>query len=564
MKNLLWLIWTILLLVAVVTGCGRAPRYDSRLVAADSLMHDNPDSALAIIQAVAIESLATEADRAYRDLLITQARYKCYITATTDSNINRALAYYQQHSREREKLTRAYIYKGAVMEELGHPDSAMLYYKHAEANAAPDDYFNLGYSKMRIAELYQAQISRDSAAFFRLYGAKKCFELLQDTGYIIVVDGMLGAIHGLHCPDSAKYYLNRAIELSKAFKPEIQYTYKSKLAGVYLYNDKDYEKANKLSMDVLMNGRNQSKENQFYYYAILSFTKLHKLNSAKIILSLTPPPRNASDSILHLDALAEIAKSEGNHPVYGNLVSDNKNQLSSFIDNLQEKELSSAEAQFDKQQILKDNKQLTETTINLYLILLSTFVLLSVLLWLLFMLHRKTKLVQQETLSTQNELKKIRLQINQDNKTVSKIINYRIDALKELYDSMRVKIPDESDRRKKIIPLSSYFALLNQRKELTRITLSDSFWKKMAFSVNAEYKGVLSFVEKKYENLTQDELRIFCLLCSGLSPQIIKHCVNFTNANTVTNYRSIIIKRRMGLDMSFEDFLRKYMNGELE
>ena len=150
-----WLIWTMLLLVAVVTGCHRAPRYDSRLVAADSLMHDYPDSALAIIDAVSLDSLATEADHAYRDLLITQARYKCYIVATTDSDINRALAYYQRHSGEREKLTRAYIYKGAVMEELGHPDSAMLYYKHAEANAAPNDYFNLGQINTRIASLYR-------------------------------------------------------------------------------------------------------------------------------------------------------------------------------------------------------------------------------------------------------------------------------------------------------------------------------------------------------------------------------------------------------------------------
>ena len=114
-------------LVTAVTGCGGAHRYDGRLTAADSLMHDNPDSTLAIIQAVCPDSLTTEGDRAYRDLLLTQARYKCYIVATSDSDINRALAYYRQHKGEREKLTRAYIYKGAVMDELGHPDSAMFY-----------------------------------------------------------------------------------------------------------------------------------------------------------------------------------------------------------------------------------------------------------------------------------------------------------------------------------------------------------------------------------------------------------------------------------------------------
>ena len=62
--------------VALVTGCGGARRYDARLVAADSLMWTAPDSALAIV--TAIDRLTGERDLAYRDLLATQARYKCY------------------------------------------------------------------------------------------------------------------------------------------------------------------------------------------------------------------------------------------------------------------------------------------------------------------------------------------------------------------------------------------------------------------------------------------------------------------------------------------------------
>ena len=146
----------IVVLVAVVTGCG-AHRYDGRLVAADSLMRNDPDSALALLEALPTASLTTEGDRAYHGLLISQARYKAYVVATSDSDINRALSYYRAHSGEREKLTRAYIYKGAVMEELGHPDSAMYYYKSAEATADEKDYVNLGQIKTRIADLYRLQ-----------------------------------------------------------------------------------------------------------------------------------------------------------------------------------------------------------------------------------------------------------------------------------------------------------------------------------------------------------------------------------------------------------------------
>ena len=170
------------LLLAVVTGCGGAHRYDGRLVAADSLMQPAPDSALAAL--TAIDSLAGEGDRAYRDLLVTQARYKCYadITASDDSVITRAMGYYRAHSGEREKLTRAFLYKGAVMEELGHLDSAMYYYKTAEVTADPTDYLNLGQINTRIADLYRIHDANEQTCFekyqkayqyFRLSGNKK-------------------------------------------------------------------------------------------------------------------------------------------------------------------------------------------------------------------------------------------------------------------------------------------------------------------------------------------------------------------------------------------------------
>ena len=85
MKKLLMVISLLVVLVAAVTGCGGAHRYDARLVAADSLMQPAPDSALALLEALPIDSLPDESNRAYRDLLLTQARYRCYVTATSDS-----------------------------------------------------------------------------------------------------------------------------------------------------------------------------------------------------------------------------------------------------------------------------------------------------------------------------------------------------------------------------------------------------------------------------------------------------------------------------------------------
>ena len=40
--------------------------------------------------------------------------------------------------------------------------------------------------------------------------------------------------------------------------------------------------------------------------------------------------------------------------------------------------------------------------------------------------------------------------------------------------------------------------------------------------------------------------------------------MKYDNPKTVTNYRSKIIRKRMGLDMSFDEFVNEYMNENLE
>ena len=92
--------------------------------------------------------------------------------------------------------------------------------------------------------------------------------------------------------------------------------------------------------------------------------------------------------------------------------------------------------------------------------------------------------------------------------------------------------------------------------------MGDSFWEKLRTSVDGEFNGIISFVEQRYPTLTPRDIRIFCLLCTNVSPQIIKICMNLTNVKTVSNYRGNIMGK-IGLDMTFDEFILKYLNGDL-
>ena len=553
---------TAMVLVAVVTGCGGAGRNDARLVAADSLMQLDPDSALALVQAVPRDSLTRESDRAYRDLLLTQARYKCYITATSDSDINRTLDYYRRHSGEREKLTRAYIYKGAVMEELGHPNSAMFYYKHAEATAAPDDYFNLGYVKLHIATLYQDQVSQDSSAIIRLKDAIHYFSLLNDTNFLITAYGDLGTILIENNMDSSELYLIKAISLARQFNPSKQYTYKSKLSGFYLFYKEDYLKAKELAMDVYNKGKNDCDETQYYYYATLSYLKLGLLDSSKIILDSTPRPLDAVDSMNYFNILAEIASLEGKNELYKTFKEYSHDITEHILSESKKGEISVVEGKYDRLQT-EWNLETKKNSILRTAIFISILFLITIFS-ILYFAHKKLEARVNENKVIKSELEKALADLQNQferNKSVSELVSHRISALNELYQVIRVRIHDD-DRVKKVIPLTSVLKSMNERNEILNINLNEKFWNEMKLSVDGEYNGIYSFVEKHYPNLAEKDLQLFCLLCTNLSPQIIKLCLNLTSARTVTNYRSILIKKKMGLDMSFDRFIQKYVDGE--
>ena len=96
------------------------------------------------------DSLPTAADRAYRALLLTQAKYKADIHAYRLDTINLAVNYYAD-GHDKDKRTRSLLYKGCVMEELPQLDSAMYYYKYAEDMATQSgDTYHRGYALMRM------------------------------------------------------------------------------------------------------------------------------------------------------------------------------------------------------------------------------------------------------------------------------------------------------------------------------------------------------------------------------------------------------------------------------
>lgn len=221
-QTFIYIILIIASMMWSLTGCRgeKTPTYDERLSTADSLLRrNNPDSALQLLTTIESGHLPNAGDRAYHALLLTQAQYRCYVDITSDSTINVALDYYQHHADEQEKLTRAYIYKGAVTEVLGDPEAAMTHYKQACSVAALDDHFNLGYANLRIGSLYRDYLVTDSSDIFIVKKALRHFEQVPDSFYIAQCLSTIGGSYAAYNQkDSAITYLEHAVALAQTLR----------------------------------------------------------------------------------------------------------------------------------------------------------------------------------------------------------------------------------------------------------------------------------------------------------------------------------------------------------
>ena len=178
MKHILSLLITLLLMA----GCGRPAEttLSAELQRAEDLMYPHPDSALHILQAMTPPK--DELNRATWALLLTQAKYKCFVDQS-DSLVNIAHDYFMKGDDAQRKALALY-HKAVLYEEKNQTENALTYYLEAVdiIDTINDDRLRyLIYA--RIAFIYSNRQLYDYADTY-MEKAMKCALSSQDNYYI--------------------------------------------------------------------------------------------------------------------------------------------------------------------------------------------------------------------------------------------------------------------------------------------------------------------------------------------------------------------------------------------
>lgn len=134
-----------------IAGCREGKDTAATLTEAEALMYTCPDSALQMLEAIPHPEQLTGQVQADYALLLTQARSRCRITATSDSLIRIATDYYQYTDDNNRKATALY-YLSDVYTDMGKYTEAIVPLKQAEEALEDTEfriqslvYSNLGY-----------------------------------------------------------------------------------------------------------------------------------------------------------------------------------------------------------------------------------------------------------------------------------------------------------------------------------------------------------------------------------------------------------------------------------
>ena len=538
-------------LVTLVTGCGGAHRYDTRLVQADSLMWTDADSALTTL--TAIDSLMGEGNLAYRDLLLTQARYKCYadITAGDDSAITRTMDYYRAHSGEREKLTRAYLYKGAVMEELGHIDSAMYYYKTAEATADPKDYYNLGQINTRIGNLYRLYYADRQICFDKYKQALKYYQLTNNKTLQFDCLLNMGACSATTHIGNAKQLLRHAIDLAIELNDSAgYYTCQELLCRQLYYSDKSLTKAKQIALDCLNNYRQYVNQD-----LLLDLADIYALSgmqdSARYYLNLisigNSVPNIGQIKTRQYFILSRIAKSEGDNVNSSHYESLAHHVSDSILNNKKKYRIEKIENDFNHQQhnsIISRNDRLHRSII--ILVTIAAVVIALLLTAYLRRLHRYDKIIENIQLQSADQLsnlsllkqniEKLKIQDHQLKSFISSHLNLMSEMIEACYYSPKSKLTEQV---KRIVQ----FQHDNHQQ-----------WTQLYHYIDAEYNGIISKTHNAYPQLNDKDLLLIALTATGFSYIQIAIIMGYANATSVGTIKQRLAKK-MHLDGSLNDYI---------
>ena len=466
------------------------------LLCADSLMEEYPDSALSVLESISSPQELPRADRALYALLLTQARYKNYITLEDDSLIKTAVEYYGDRKKS-VRAAKAHYYWGATYRDRGYTSFAVEEYLAAiRLMPVKDEFLAMIYDNL--AECYEEEdLSSVAAESYR-----SAYQILKGkSGQIYPLRGIARTFLLQNEQDSALCYYQQALDYALADQD-------SNLIGA-LYHDlamvynekKDYIQADKYASKAIAVVGQDRVANAYLLKAKIMLN-LNKLDSASYFFSKNMDSLDIYGKVACYNGMYQIAKKKGEWKV----ATENIDAYKILYDSIQimtdNEELNRL---MDKHQLEEHKRLLSERTKILFFSLGVSFFSLMIICVFYFMWNDRKR--KKRYIALQNELTQKRV----DNMLLKEEDS---ESNKEDIDKKRSKLTEQQIQLCiSMLKTTDCYDKLEALEKATpkQLLAMRSFRKEMRSAISSSFVDVMMYLQERYPTLTGDDV-FYCVL----------------------------------------------------
>ena len=559
-----------ILLLMCICACTNKP-YPQSLRVADSLIHNNPDSAVILLEelkrSMAFEPQATQM---YYQLLTIKAKDKAYITHTSDSLIKTVVKYYEER-KDRERLPETYYYAGRVYRDLGDAPQALEYLQKAiESTKDCTDYRLISriYSQTGTLYLYQDTYDQALEVFRKAY--QYCLSDKDSIGMVYSLRDIGRTFTTLNCADSALYYYKGALNYAEQIhNNHLVGVVQAELSGLYIQLEMYPEAFTAIQCsNKYIKGHNIAP-----FYAILAdyYYYTNQLDSATFYYTQTASFDDLYQKQGSYKGLGNIARKKGQYKEAMEYFDKYLICTDSIKDITNTETIRKMQSLYNYQLKEKENSRLQHQAANykLWNILL-VFSLLS-LVFLFIAYHQFRKKKEQQRLVKQERIKQIQkdryAQSNtylEKNKEQIKVLELSLHKAEIEKDQLR---QDLLKAQKSLIEKTNEQITATQRvQKQSELALKHSdIYKKFHFAVqgsdekigNDDWKELMCAVDEAYNQFTTRllelypmktiEIQVCVLIKIGLSPAQIAF-ITIRSRQAISSIRKRLYSKVMGKD----------------
>lgn len=547
----------LIIIVIGLLSC-HSGQLDKVLQQADSLMENDPDSALELLSSFPHPETLNQADFAAYQLMYTKAKDKCYMDLSCDTTlILKSLVYYKEQGNASQKGWSNY-YAGRVYEEAGKLFESGLYFlKAAEyAGEIPDPLLGM-MANYYLGELHDKQYAFDKSleaykTSYAIYG-----QTSEDkyTGTLLHAIGSEFGINGNR--DSAYFYLEKALEIAHEQNDTVEIIAIYNDIGLYLQEDSQYLKAK----DYLQLSLSLERDSNWMIVQKIALAKnyayLNESDSAILLLNAVKSIVETSNDVelraIYYKALAEMEATTENYESSFFYQKKYITCVDSVYQLQRKSSLAEAEQIYNYLRFQDENKMLRTTHIQIIKFVYVLVGLLIIAFILIGWIIRKKKQALSNAEETIETLRK--MQEESSNSLENKDVDHE-------------KISDYSDKEKERIVKKALLMQLNIAKMLAKLdensdkdkTFLEKFnrlyhgeqqtttvnWKELYLLIDLLYDDFTSKLQSCYTTvLLEKEIQLCCLLKANMDTTEIA-CVMGQSINTVRT-RKTNIRKKLGV-----------------